>query len=378
MESCGASNLTHAPLTTLLEYSGILGGNNSNFSQEREHLIPSPSTPGGGGHQEATFRIISSTENDHDDEYNASPNVEELPYGQRDGVMESNVNSISTVSDGSSGIDIDSSLPSSLSSSSYQRYDIQNLARWIEHVHPFSLLLLLVFVCQHLQGFCIALWIAAFLFKSNYILRKQTALKVLGGVCSHRHNCNVEIVLGLTYYGLVREVAMVFKCMLLLYYKNGRGHNYRKQVQMLTLVEYLLILYRALLPTPVWHLFFLKKEYGSFFSSLITGLYLTVKLTTVPWKVQLFFTAWRTLPLKEMYYGSYATSEQVKAVGDLCAICQRRCMRPFYYVVNTFCEDCASEWFDGERTCPLCRALIKPADIKSYSDGSTSLFFQLF
>ncbi|KAJ6859561.1 hypothetical protein NC652_041748 [Populus alba x Populus x berolinensis] len=233
--------------------------------------------------------------------------------------MESNVNSISTVSDGSSGIDIDSSLPSSSSSSSssYQRYDIQNLARWIEHVHPFSLLLLLVFVCQHLQG----------------------GESVLIGI---------TVMLKLYWaYGLVREVAMVFKCMLLLYYKNGRGHNYRKQVQMLTLVEYLLILYRALLPTPVWHLFFLKKEYGSFFSSLITGLYLTVKLTTVPWKV--------------------------KAVGDLCAICQRRCMRPFYYVVNTFCEDCASEWFDGERTCPLCRALIKPADIKSYSDGSTTI-----
>ena len=78
--------MTHAPLTTLLEYSGILGGNNSNFSQERENLIPSPSTAGGGGHQEVTYRIISSAENDRDDESNASPNVEELPYGQRDGV----------------------------------------------------------------------------------------------------------------------------------------------------------------------------------------------------------------------------------------------------------------------------------------------------
>ncbi|KAL9345548.1 hypothetical protein Peur_063223 [Populus x canadensis] len=118
--------------------------------------------------------------------------------------------------------------------------------------------------------------------------------------------------------GLVREVAMVFK-MLLLYYKNGRGHNYRKQSQMLTLVENLLILYRAVLPTPVWYLFFLNKEYGSFFSSLITGLYLTVKLTTVLWKV--------------------------KAVGDLCAICQEKTpKRPFHYVVNTFCEDCVSEW----------------------------------
>lgn len=54
---------------------------------------------------------------------------------------------------------------------------------------------------------------------------------------------------------------------------------------MLTLVEYLLLLYRALLPTPVWYRFFLNKEYGSFFSSLTTGLYLTFKLTSVVEKV---------------------------------------------------------------------------------------------
>ncbi|RVX22816.1 hypothetical protein CK203_008428 [Vitis vinifera] len=34
--------------------------------------------------------------------------------------------------------------------------------------------------------------------------------------------------------------------------------------------------------------------------------------------------------------------------------------------------------FERERTCPLCRALVKPADIRSYGDGSTSLFFQIF
>nr|POF19566.1 isoflavone reductase-like protein [Quercus suber] len=36
--------------------------------------------------------------------------------------------------------------------SSYQRYDIQQAARWIEQVLPFSLLLLVVFIRQHLQG----------------------------------------------------------------------------------------------------------------------------------------------------------------------------------------------------------------------------------
>lgn len=36
--------------------------------------------------------------------------------------------------------------------SPYQRYDIQQVARWIEQILPFSLLLLVVFIRQHLQG----------------------------------------------------------------------------------------------------------------------------------------------------------------------------------------------------------------------------------
>ncbi|KAI3738646.1 hypothetical protein L2E82_28706 [Cichorium intybus] len=120
--------------------------------------------------------------------------------------------------------------------SPYQRYDLQQAARLIEQVLPFSLLLLVVFIRQYFQGipdFLVTIWIAAFMFKSNDVLRKQTALKG----------------------------------------------------QMLTVVEYLLLLYRALLPAPVWYRFFLNKEYGSLFSSLMTGLYLTFKLTSIVEKV---------------------------------------------------------------------------------------------
>lgn len=35
-----------------------------------------------------------------------------------------------------------------------QRSDVQDLARWIERVLPFSLLLLIVFIRQHFQGMC--------------------------------------------------------------------------------------------------------------------------------------------------------------------------------------------------------------------------------
>jgi hypothetical protein len=45
---------------------------------------------------------------------------------------------------------------------------------------------------------------------------------------------------------------------------------------------------------------------------------------------------------------------------------------------HIFCEDCVSEWFERERTCPLCRAVVKPPGLKSYGDGNTSAAPQLF
>ncbi|XP_057987545.1 uncharacterized protein LOC110655986 isoform X2 [Hevea brasiliensis] len=359
-----ASNLIHAPLTTLLEYSGILrgGGNASSAVQEREQLIlPPPSSAAtqsttGAHHQEVTIRIVGAADS------NVASTVEAMPASSDDQPG----GAVAPQTPGADGASAIATGPSSSSHApspppSYQRYDIQNFARWIEQILPFSLLLLLVFIRQHLQGFCVAMWIAAVLFKSNDILKKQTALKSSFSDA------------------MVRQVAMAFKCILLMHYKNSRGHNYRKQGQMLTLVEYFLLLYRSLLPAPVWYRFFLNKEYGSFFSSLITGLYLTFKLTSALGKVQLFFTALRALSCKEMNHVSYATSEQVNAAGDLCAICQEKMHAPILLrCKHIFCEECVSEWFERERTCPLCRALVKPADIRSYSDGSTSLFFQLF
>ncbi|GAV66376.1 hypothetical protein CFOL_v3_09886 [Cephalotus follicularis] len=70
-------------------------------------------------------------------------------------------------------------------------------------------------------------------------------------------------------------------CLCMPVFSNVEEHIF----QGLTSVEYLMLLYRALLPTPAWYRFFLDKEYGSLFSSLMTGLYLTFKLTYVAEKV---------------------------------------------------------------------------------------------
>ncbi|KAK8928323.1 RING-H2 finger protein ATL30 [Platanthera zijinensis] len=438
-----ASNFIQAPLTAFLEYSGFLRprsgshtettsflGGQATSGRVEQHVSVQPEvslSPSSGGDgevwdagqgqaQTTSTRGRSTAENGVSlREIPGDDNrVNEDEYRVREvgGSSASQLPSESSASTQNSDGDPDAAGANSRESS-YQRYDIQQLAKWVEQILPFSLLLLVVFIRQHLQGFFVTIWIAAVMFKSNDILRKQTALKgerkllVLVGITMvfmlhvfgvywwYRNDDLLNplvllppkeippfwhaIFLILVNDTMVRQTAMVIKCILLIYYKNSRGRTYRKQGQMLTLVEYFLLLYRALLPTPVWYRFFLNKEYGSLFSSLTTGLYLTFKLTSVVEKVRSFFAALKALSCKEVHYGSNATAEQVVAAGDLCAICQEKMHSPILLSCkHIFCEDCVSEWFDRERTCPLCRALVKPVGLRSFGDGSTSLFFQLF
>ncbi|CAH9069143.1 unnamed protein product [Cuscuta epithymum] len=450
-----ASNIFRYPVSSLLEYTGILRTRSSHSETDslinhrsslgyRDNFQQRPDDSGAptahpGSAEEVTIRIIGSGDQEHDSSGAGLTSPISGPLRELSGQNEPISRSASAASV-SSGFDSQSDFRSDTAGeggfnhqatngsadtgnadgggtsnrdSSYQRYDIQQAARWIEQVLPFTLLLLVVFIRQHLQGFFVTMFLAAVMFKSNDIVRKQTALKgerkisvlaiisilftvhVVGLYWWFRQDELLyplvmlppkaippfwhAIFMIMANDTLVRQAAMVPKCVLLMYYKNSKGRNYRKQGQMLTLVEYLVLLYRVLLPAPVWYRFFLNKEYGSLFSSLMTGLYLTFKLTSVVEKVQSFFSALKALSRREIHYGAYATSEQVIAAGDLCAICQEKMHAPILLrCKHIFCEDCVSEWFERERTCPLCRALVRSADLKSFGDGSTSLFFQLF
>ncbi|TQD74191.1 hypothetical protein C1H46_040256 [Malus baccata] len=427
-----------SPLSFVLDYSGILSPSSSRrdsdvpvvnagvVADSRPHS-PTACTSGSSNTREVSIRIIGAGE--HVDRRNggATVPVQGEENGGSLGRVQSLDNQVGTVN----GVGSDERVPlvapsspehagdtgngaeDSSRDSAHQRYDIQQIARWIEQILPFSLLLLVVFIRQHLQGFFVTIWVSAVMYRSNDVVKKQTALKgdrkisvlvsiagafmlhVVGVYWWYRSDDLLyplvmlppkaippfwhAIFTILVNDTMVRQAGMAFKCLLLIYYKNGRGHNYRRQGQVLTVVEYTLLLYRALLPTPVWYRFFLNKDNGSLFSSLTTGLYLTFKLTSVVEKVQSFFASIRALSRKDIHYGSHATSEQVNAAGDLCAICQEKIHAPILLrCKHIFCEDCVSEWFERERTCPLCRSVVKPADLRTFGDGSTSLFFQFF
>ncbi|CAM8961868.1 unnamed protein product [Rhodiola kirilowii] len=419
-----ASNLIQAPISALFDYLRDRSGDQESEGPVSQRFVEQlrsqvESSNGAIMDGEVAIRIVNASEQEQVREGNGQ---DELSGQQADLVAEvfesrghsSDGDESPQLSSGTGeGVAADGAVGNGRDSSN-PRYDIQQqVARWIEQVLPFSILLLVVFIRQHLQGFLVTIWISAVMYKSNDIVRKQTALKgerrvsvLIGytivflaqvvGVYWFYRNSDLwyplimlppktippflhAIFIIVANDTLTRQAGMALKCILLIHYKNNKGRNYRRQGQMLTLIEYFLLLYRSLLPAPVWYRFFLNKELGSLFSSLMTGLYLTFKLTTVYPKVQNFLVSVKALSRKDVQYGTYATSEQVTAAGNMCAICQEKMHTPILLrCKHIFCEDCVSEWFERERTCPLCRALVKAADLRSFGDGSTSLSYQIF
>lgn len=188
-----ASSIIQAPLSALLEYSGLLRGRSNHQEAEslingrsaaafRDHhhsqLDQSPTTSNDG---EVSIRIIGAGEQEHDREgaglvvgqlreVTVPPNEVSAP--PMAGVASVSLTTEEGQTDGRTDRSSGEGMPQSLNGSadgegvdgagsngrdsSYQRYDIQQAARWIEQVLPFSLLLLVVFIRQHLQGMSLA------------------------------------------------------------------------------------------------------------------------------------------------------------------------------------------------------------------------------
>ncbi|KAK1311607.1 hypothetical protein QJS10_CPA07g01352 [Acorus calamus] len=155
-----ASNVIQAPLTALLEYSGILRSRSNH--EEEERLIGGGSdgglaaaSDGGGGGGEVSIRIIGGGDQVVREDSEAGD------VGRDESLAGEGVSSAATSSSsglaGGGGVagaaegEGENGAGGNNMDSSYQRYDIQQIARWIEQILPFSLLLLVVFIRQHFQ-----------------------------------------------------------------------------------------------------------------------------------------------------------------------------------------------------------------------------------
>lgn len=296
------------------------------------------------------------------------------------------------------------------------RIDLQLFTRWLEQSIPFIVLLSVLWIYQHRTGILIFLCNSAVFMQVNQSLKKQVSLKD-----KRKVNVLVAVILGLigyiclTYAYLraeepwrylillppkelltvwnafwiimindffVRFFTMLIKACIIIVV--GHKPPHKRKAQLYTVVEMTSNTYRSLLPIPIWfHYFYLAEDgdtgSGHVFSVLMAGLYLAFKVTTILEKSKQYFAFVRAYIAREVPYGRYAAPEQVTEEGNTCSICQEKMVSPIILSCShIFCEDCVSEWFERERTCPLCRASIMAAGNRSHSDGTTSVLAQVF
>ncbi|KAI7997689.1 hypothetical protein LOK49_LG10G02453 [Camellia lanceoleosa] len=317
-----ASNFFHSPLSTLLEYSGILRTRSSYLESESsinsnvvsvgyQYHIQNDSSPVANNGREVSIRIIGASEQEHDRLLPPSMNAQNEAVRVR---FRESSSSEMEASGGNSDAYRGSSV---ISSSNSRRYGMLLSASNFFH-SPLSTLLEYSGILRTRSNYLES----ESLINSNgvsvgyhyHIQNDSSPMANNGGEGDSRSDRGVgeSGSQSLNGDGEVVDGAG----------SNSRDSSYQRynieqaarwieQGQMLTLVEFQLLLYRALLPAPVWYRFFLNKEYGSLFSSLMTGLYLTFKLTSVVEKVlsPIFLAVLKALSRKESHYGAYATSE---------------------------------------------------------------------
>ena len=178
-----ASSLLQAPLAALLEYSGVVPSGPgpqtvqqavpSSSSSEADGLLSAAAAgdgevsiriQGGPGDQDAAGATATGASSPRDSiETTAASDVDSASVAGRGGGAEAEA------SGGGSG----GATGNGAGDRAYQRYDVHHVARWIEQILPFSLLLLVVFIRQHLQG----------LIHISLPLSKDSSLRKCRSIC---------------------------------------------------------------------------------------------------------------------------------------------------------------------------------------------------
>ncbi|KAJ0404698.1 hypothetical protein ATCC90586_001248 [Pythium insidiosum] len=176
---------------------------------------------------------------------------------------------------------------------------------------------------------------------------------------------------------------------------------YRRKRKLYGIIELLSIFLRTLLASIPWCSYYQLCS-SKFMGDVFTFSYIFIKglvLGNQGRRILQLVQSFLTLGLEHATYVS--REELVESGNPDCSICYE----PMHYPVklacsHMFCEECVMEWFDRERSCPLCRASVlttappSPGDAASihsptapvtssedvkpqFFDGSTSLFPQL-
>ncbi|KUF92935.1 hypothetical protein AM588_10003859 [Phytophthora nicotianae] len=144
------------------------------------------------------------------------------------------------------------------------------------------------------------------------------------------------------------------------------------------------IFLRSLLASIPWCSFY-QLCASKFMADVFTFAYVFIKGLILATQGRRIFILARSFVTLGLEFGVYVTHDELVEAGSPdCSICYETMRQPVKLACShMFCEECVTEWFDHERSCPLCRASVGSGpsaeeNIKpQFLDGRTSLVPQL-
>ncbi|GLC45285.1 hypothetical protein PLESTB_000716600 [Pleodorina starrii] len=315
---------------------------------------------------------------------------------------------------------------------------VQMFVEWVADLIPFLLLLVWVFIFKHAGVLLLILFLGAYTFNVNADIRRLIALRrearlsacvvqaltvaafsataVLATLPDTRllrvltlqgvpaANAVDTFLLVLLADSVLRFGSLAPKLLVVAWFRSrgaaagmgfgaagdgGGGGGYlsgarrqRQQSRVLTVVERGVTLYRTVLPGPVWYGYLLHGGgFSPVLASLFCGFYLVLKASYVAAQTRLFALALKTATRQGALYGTYVGRAESGEGGTIgaCPVCQDPVNTPVRLDCgHIFCEECILEWLERDRTCPMCRAEVRPAGLPSCSDGASPSLPQIF
>ncbi|KAI9921029.1 hypothetical protein PsorP6_001719 [Peronosclerospora sorghi] len=158
---------------------------------------------------------------------------------------------------------------------------------------------------------------------------------------------------------------------------------YRRKRKLYGIIEMCSIFLRSLLASIPWCTFY-QLCASTFMADVFTFAYLFIKGLILAAQGRRIFKLARSFVTLGLEFGVYVSHEAMVEAGcPDCSICYESMHQPVQLAcTHMFCEECVTEWFDHERSCPLCRANVDSSGATEavkpqFLDGRTSLVPQL-